>query len=101
MTSAWSGPPPRDVCIVMLSALGDAVHVLPVANALKRAWPECRITWVIQPLPHQLVQGHPAIDDFVIFRRERGVKGVRAFLDVRRAMAGRHFDLLIGLQVYF
>lgn len=101
MTSQWSGPPPREVCIVMLSALGDAVHVLPVANALKRAWPECRITWVIQPLAHQLVQGHPAIDDFVIFYRRRGVAGLRAFLDVRRALAGRRFDLLLGLQVYF
>ena len=101
MTSQWSGPPPREVCIVMLPALGDAVHVLPVANALKRAWPECRITWVIQPLPHQLVQGHPAIDDFVIFYRRRGVAGLRAFLDVRRALAGRRFDLLLGLQAYF
>jgi len=85
----------------MLSALGDAVHVLPVANALKRAWPECHITWVIQPVPHQLVQGHVAIDDFVIFRRRHGMEGLRAFLDLRRAMARRHFDLLIGLQVYF
>lgn len=101
MTSGWSGPPPREICIVMLSALGDAVHVLPVATALKRAWPECRITWVIQPTPHQLVEHHPAIDDFVIFHRRRGVKGLRSFLDLRRAMAGRHFDLLIGLQVYF
>jgi len=85
----------------MLSALGDAVHVLPVANALKRAWPECRITWVIQPLPHQLVEDHPAIDDFVVFRRRPGMAGLRAFLELRRQMAGRHFDLLIGLQVYF
>jgi heptosyltransferase I len=38
---------PREILIVMLSALGDAVHVLPVVNALKRAWPESRITWVI------------------------------------------------------
>jgi heptosyltransferase I len=101
VTSAWSGPPPREVCIVMLSALGDAVHVLPVANALKRAWPECRITWVIQPIPHQLVQDHPAIDDFVVFHRRRGVQGLRSFFDLRHTMAGHHFDLLIGLQVYF
>jgi len=97
----WSGSPPREICIVMLSALGDAVHVLPVANALKRAWPDCRITWVIQPVPHQLVENHPAIDDFVIFHRDRGMKAPRGFLDLRRAMAGRHFDLLIGLQAYF
>jgi len=101
VSSVWSGTPPREVCIVMLSALGDAVHVLPVANALKRAWPECRITWVIQPVPYQLVRGHPAIDDFVIFHRRRGLAGLGAFLNVRRALAGRHFDLLLGLQVYF
>ncbi|HEX6694504.1 MAG TPA: hypothetical protein VF035_07415, partial [Longimicrobiales bacterium] len=64
--------PPKTIAIVMLSALGDAVHVLPVANALKRAWPDTHITWIIQPVPHKLVAGHPAIDEFVLFHRRRG-----------------------------
>ena len=81
-------PHPRDICIVMLSAIGDAVHVLPVANALKRAWPACRITWVIQPTPYVMVRDHPSIDDFVVFHRRRGLRGVESFLDVRRALAG-------------
>jgi len=96
----WSGPPPREVCIVMLSAIGDAVHVLPVANALKRAWPECRITWVLQPVPYLMVRDHPAIDDFVVFRRRRGFRGLIELRDFRRDMKNRRFDLLIGLQVY-
>lgn len=96
----WRGPPPREVCIVMLSAIGDAVHVLPVANALKRAWPDCRITWVIQPVPYEMVKSHPAIDDFIVFERRRGLRGLAAFREVRRAMRGRRFDLLLGLQVY-
>jgi heptosyltransferase I len=98
--SGWEGPPPREICIVMLSAIGDAVHVLPVANALKRAWPESRITWIVQTVPHGLVAGHPAIDEFVVFRRLRGVRAWRSFDDVRRALRGRSFDLLLGLQVY-
>ncbi len=85
----------------MLSAIGDAVHVLPVANALKRAWPETRITWVIQPVPHLLVRDHPAIDDFVIFHRRRGLQGWRGFADFAREVRERRFDLLLGLQVYF
>jgi heptosyltransferase I len=85
----------------MLSALGDAVHVLPVANALKRAWPECRITWVVQPGVHALVAGHPAIDDFVIFRRRRGAGAWRALRDVAAQLRPRRFDLVLGLQVYF
>ena len=97
----WSGSPPREICIVMLSAIGDAVHVLPVANALKRAWPACRITWVIQPPAHALVSGHAAIDDFVVFHRRRGSGAWRSFRDVRAELRGRQFDLLLGLQVYF
>lgn len=99
--SGWSGPPPREVCIVMLSAIGDAVHVLPVATALKRAWPGTRITWVVQPVPHLLVRDHPAIDDFVLFRRRRGVRAVESYAELAQAMRGRRFDLLLGLQVYF
>lgn len=91
------GPPPREICIVMLSAIGDAVHVLPVANALKRHWPDARITWVIQPLPWTMVRGHSAIDEFIVFDRRRGLDGL---LSVRDAMRDRRFDLLLGLQVY-
>lgn len=98
--TGWVGPPPRSICIVMLSAIGDAVHVLPVANALKRAWPETRITWVVQPLAHRMVTDHPAIDDFIIFHRRRGLRGVAGFIEAMDAFRGRHFDLLIGLQVY-
>ncbi len=97
----WVGPPPRSVVIVMLSALGDAVHVLPVANALRRAWPGVRITWIVQPVAHALVAGHEAIDDFIVFRRRRGAGALRSYAELRRALKGRHFDLLLGLQVYF
>ncbi|HEX6587781.1 MAG TPA: glycosyltransferase family 9 protein [Longimicrobiales bacterium] len=93
--------PPREICIVMMSAIGDAVHVLPVANAIKRAWPQSRITWLIQPGPYQFVKDHPAIDDFIIFRRQRGLAGWKGFADARRQMQGRRFDLVIALQVYF
>jgi heptosyltransferase I len=92
--------PPREILIVMLSALGDAIHVLPVVNALKRTWPQTRISWVIQPVPHQLVQGHENVDEFILFRRRRGAQAWRSFTDISRALQGRRFDLLINLQVY-
>jgi len=94
-------PPPRSVVIVMLSALGDAVHVLPVANALKRHWPETRLTWIIQPVPHDLVRGHEAVDEFVVFRRRRGMAAWRSYAELSRTLTGRRFDLAVNLQVYF
>jgi heptosyltransferase I len=86
------------ICVVMMSAVGDAVHVLPVINAIKRHRPTARITWVLQPGPASLVSGHSAVDDIVTFERGRGW---RAFADVRRELTRRRFDLLLDLQVYF
>jgi heptosyltransferase I len=85
-------------CIVMMSAAGDAVHTLPVVNAIKRHAPAAHITWVLQPGPAALVQGHRAVDEIVLFDRSRGW---RAFTDIRRALASSRFDLVINLQVYF
>jgi heptosyltransferase I len=92
---------PRSICVVMMSALGDAVHVLPVIGALKRQWPAARITWIVQPVTHALVSKHPDVSDFVVFRRRRGVAAVRSYRELRAELHGRHFDLLLGLQVYF
>jgi heptosyltransferase I len=90
--------PLRRVCIVMMSAVGDAVHVLPVINALKRHSPSVHITWVLQPGPATLVRGHRSVDEILIFDRS---KGWAAFADIRRQLASREFDLVIDLQVYF
>lgn len=85
------------VCVVMMSAVGDAVHVLPVINAIKRHHPASRVTWVLQPGPATLVRGHPSVDDIVEFRR---TDGLRAFADIRRELRWREFDLALNLQVY-
>ena len=86
------------VCIVMMSAVGDAVHVLPVLTALKRHHPAMHVTWVLQPGPATLVRGHAAVDEIILFDRANGAAG---FLDVRRQLQSKRFDLVINLQVYF
>lgn len=91
-------PPANRVCVVMLSALGDTVHALPVVCALKAHDPAVHITWILQPGPAQLVQGHPAVDEILLFHRRTGW---RAFLDLRRELRRRRFDLVLALQPYF
>jgi heptosyltransferase I len=82
----------------MMSAVGDAVHVMPVINAIKRHNSGVHITWVLQPGPAALVRGHRAVDDIILFDR---AAGWRAFTDVRRELSSRTFDVVINLQVYF
>jgi heptosyltransferase I len=92
-------PPANRIGIVMLSALGDTVHVLPIVTALKRHAPGTHITWILQPGPALLVEGHPAVDEVVRFDRKRGW---RAFPALRRELGRRPpFDLVLALQPYF
>lgn len=86
------------VCIVMMSAVGDVVHVLPVLTALKRHHPAMHVTWVLQPGPASLVRGHHCVDEIVLFDRTKGLAGFR---DIRRQLHAMSFDLVIDLQVYF
>lgn len=90
--------PPLRICVVMMSAVGDAVHVLPVINAIKRARPNSWITWVLQPVPATLVRDHESVDEVILFDRSKGVAGMREVISQLRE---RKFDLLLDLQVYF
>ncbi len=89
--------PADRVCIVLLTGLGDVVHGLPVANALKRDDPRRHITWVAEPMPAQLLAHHPAVDELVIFHKREGLQGVRRLW---RELRGREFDLTLNFNIY-
>jgi heptosyltransferase I len=91
-------PPIRRIGIVMMSAVGDAVHVLPLLTALKRHSPDVHVTWVLQPGAASLVRGHWAVDEIIPFDR---AQGWRAYPAVRRELTRRPFDVVLALQVYF
>lgn len=98
-------PPARRVCVVLLTGLGDVVHGLPLVTALKRADPGCHVTWVAEPMPAQLLDPHPAVDQVVRYRRREGWRGVtalrRALAEARRRAPGGAFDVTLNLNVYF
>lgn len=86
------------VCIVLLSAVGDVVHALPVVNAIKRARPRARITWLLQDAGAALLHGHPAVDEILLFRRKAGLAG---FVQMALQLRERPFDVVLDLQCYF
>ena len=87
--------PPQDLCLLRLSAIGDVTHAVVLVRTIQRQWPETRITWVIGKLEAQLVGDIPGVE-FVVFDKGRGLRG---FWDLRRAMRGRRFDVLLHMQV--
>ena len=48
--------------IVRLGALGDIVHAIPVAAALRRAFPAARIDWLVSAKHREILDLVPVID---------------------------------------
>ncbi|MBU6377923.1 MAG: glycosyltransferase family 9 protein [Gammaproteobacteria bacterium] len=87
--------PPENVCLLRLSAIGDTCHVVPLLRTLQRAWPATRFTWIIGRIESKLMSLLPGVE-FITVDKRAGLDGLRA---LRRALRGRHFDLLLHLQL--
>jgi heptosyltransferase-1 len=96
------------IAIVKLSSLGDVIHALPVARALRRAMPAAHLTWVVEAREYAILRDHPDLDAVVpvdtrLWRRliwrpagAREVLGKVGRLRVRIRRAA--FDVAIDLQ---
>lgn len=87
--------PPRSLCLLRLSAIGDISHTLPLLRTLQARWPETKITWIIGKLEHSLVSDIPGVE-FIIFDKARRW---RAYTDLTKALRGRRFDVLLHMQM--
>ena len=87
--------PPKSICILRLSAIGDCTHVVPMVRTIQKHWPGAGITWIIGKLEASLVGDIEGVE-FIVFDKSRRF---RALADLRRALAGRSFDVLLNLQV--
>ena len=85
------------ICMVMMSAIGDVVHALPVITAIKRHRPHAQVTWILQAPGAALVNGHKDVDEILIFDRKAGWRG---FWNLRKQLKTRPFDVVLDLQCY-
>jgi len=86
---------PRSLCILRLSALGDATHVLPVIRRIQSQLPECRLTWVIGKGESRLLEGLDGVE-FVVYDKRGGWASLRDFRD---RMRGHRYDVLLHMQL--
>src|SRR5690606_14505932 len=89
--------PPRSLCILRLSAIGDTCHVVPVLRTLQRAWPATQFTWIIGKTEARLMTLLDGVEFITVDKRA----GLRAGRELRRQLAGRRFDVLLHMQLAF
>lgn len=86
--------PPRSICVIRLSALGDVCHTVAMVRALQQAWPETAITWIIGKKEAPLVR-HLRDIRFIVFDKRHSLS---SFVRIRRALHGERFAVLVLAQ---
>jgi heptosyltransferase I len=85
----------KTLCILRLSALGDATHVVPLIRTLQKNLPDCRITWILGKGEAKLMHGLEDVE-LIAFDKNAGMAGVR---ELSRTLRGRRFDVLLQMQL--
>ena len=80
--------------IVRLGSLGDLVHTLPAASALRRAYPSARIDWLVDAPHREFLEMVPILTSLVVLTR----RGAPGWLEARRALRAREYDAAIDFQ---
>ena len=96
-----------NIALVKLSSIGDVVHALPVAAALRASLPQAHLTWIVERREAAVLRGNAALSEIVPVDT-RGWRRVRTVLSIAEATGalvalGRHlrasrFDVAIDLQ---
>lgn len=94
----------KNILVVKLSAIGDVIHALPVSYALKEAWPDARVTWVVEPPAYPLLVDNPYIDDIILFEKKK-FKSLGGFMQnigpFKARLQQTRYDAALDLQGLF
>jgi lipopolysaccharide heptosyltransferase I len=84
--------------IVRLGALGDVVHAIPVAAALRRAFPAATIDWLVSAKHREILDLVPVIDRRLMLNDRGGASGGMSLAAAIREMRGARYDVALDLQ---
>jgi lipopolysaccharide heptosyltransferase I len=82
------------ILIVRLGSLGDIIHAIPAAAAIRRAYPQATIDWLVDGRHEDLLELVPPIDGRVAVTTSR----VGSVLETVRRLRQRRYDVAIDLQ---
>ena len=97
----------KKILILRLSAIGDTIHTLPLINAIKEQYPDCKIGWVVEDKAALFIQGHKNVDNCYIIPKklwkQRGFcfKNIKEFFNIINAINKEQYDIVIDTQQLF
>jgi lipopolysaccharide heptosyltransferase II len=86
------------ILFIRLRLIGDVVFTTPLVGALKRTFPEARLTYLVEREAAPVVIGNPHLADVIVVPRTRGWKRLRDDLRLARRLRAERFDIVIDLH---
>jgi len=74
------------------------VFTTPAIGALRRRFPDARITYLVEAPAGPVVRHHPAIDDVIVVERPRGLARLGYDVALARRLRAPQFDLVIDFH---
>jgi heptosyltransferase-1 len=90
--------------LIKPSSLGDVVSALPLLCALRAAYPNAVLDWLVAPAFAAVVTGHDAVNDVIIFDRKglknwwRSPRVFRQLQALRRRLRDAKYDIVLDAQ---
>ena len=96
----------KRILIIRLSAIGDVVLATPLAKALREAFPDAHIAWVVEAKCRDVLEGNPYLDEVIVWQRMqsggsalgRAVRYIAEARELSRKLKARKFDVAIDFQ---
>ena len=88
----------KRLLIVRLGALGDIVHAIPVAAALRRAYPSARIDWLVSAKHREVLDLVTVLDQRIVINDRGAGSGGLTFGEALQALRRNRYDVALDLQ---
>ncbi len=94
----------KKILIIRLSALGDTIHTLPLASALRKRYPNIQIDWIVEDKAAEFIVDNPILNNIYILEKKKWkknsnkIKNIKEFFSIIKNIRKEKYDIVIDTQ---